>query len=646
MWNVSHRPMQFFPALAFVLLMIESAEAQFSGGRVLTACLSPDGSLAVTGTGEKRIHELVLWDVETMQELRVFPQQASVRQVVFSPNGIHVAAACFDQTVKLLDTTTGRIVAVLRGHPDGVNGVSYSADGSRLASISLDGTVKVWQAADWKELRTWKVGSHRPYTVGLSPDGSRLLSAGRGNAIEIWDVEQKVVLRRLTGHTEAVESAAYSPDGTRIVSAGWDRTIRLWDAETGSQQHVLKGHDEKIQRVTFSPDGSRLLTASADKSARLWRVDDPRIVEMIRAHHQRLYDVNFAADGKRFITASFDTTASVWETDSKQEIAKLNRRPLATTLTRVATLPAHHGGTSFVAFTPDGVTMATGGNDNVIRIWDMNDGALRYTLDRHDENVTTGSISRDGKYLATSGRDGVIHLWDLESGKWIRRIGDQDQLMTQLRFLSGDRLVAANRDGTVRITNFQSDEFVVEFEASVRPIRRLAVSPDESLIVTCSGEASELRLWNADSGESVGGIPNFTNAEIVDLEFSHDGSVLAMVGTDHFLTLWDVDQRRERATLRHPSSAIAFTRHGFELTSAGLDGRLAMFDARTLKRWQSAGNPIAQVTEVRLLPDRVTLATVTKDGRVILWAPADRPDLTASRVKEMWSNFRLPLTDN
>src|SRR5437773_2371288 len=70
-----------------------------------------------------------------------------VRSVVFSSNGLRLAEASGDGTVKIWDATSDQCLETLEGHSDSVNSVVFSSNGQRLASASDDGTVKIWDAA-------------------------------------------------------------------------------------------------------------------------------------------------------------------------------------------------------------------------------------------------------------------------------------------------------------------------------------------------------------------------------------------------------------------------------------------------------------------------------------------------------------------
>ena len=105
-------------------------------------------------------------------------------KILASPDGTRLAGAMVDRTVVIWDASTGRQVAVLRGHSDLVLGLAWSPDGTRLASASYDHTVR------------------------------------------LWDIERNTS-RVLRGHDSAVEAVAWTDDD-RIISGSRDATIRIW----------------------------------------------------------------------------------------------------------------------------------------------------------------------------------------------------------------------------------------------------------------------------------------------------------------------------------------------------------------------------------------------------------------------------------
>jgi WD40 repeat protein len=115
--------------------------------------------------------------------------------------------------------------------------------------------------------------------------------------------------------------------------------------------------------------------------------------------------VAFAPDGQTLATGGADGAVRLWDLADRAR-----PRPLGP-------LQGHTDAVSSVAFAPDGTMLATGGADNTVRLWDLADRArprpLGPPLQGRTGSVLSVAFAPDGQMLATGGDDRTVRLWDL-----------------------------------------------------------------------------------------------------------------------------------------------------------------------------------------------------------------------------------------
>ena len=278
-----------------------------------------------------------------------------VWSVAFSPNGKMLASASWDQTVRLWNVNTGRLLHTLTGHTNDIMSVAFSPDGNTLTSASWDGTIRLWNPRNGKLKRTVTEHAGGVASVAFSPDGNTLASGSADRTVRLWNTTTWKLERTLTRHTDVVEIVAFSPDGKTLASGSRDTTIRLWNPNNGQHKRTLTEHTAPVNALVFSPDGKTLASGSRDRTIRLWNPNNGQEEDTLTGYTDGVNPVAFSPDGAMLIIGGHGIF--LWDTQTGEY-----KKPLAGNI----------GGAISVVFSPDGQMVASGSADNKVRLWEYN----------------------------------------------------------------------------------------------------------------------------------------------------------------------------------------------------------------------------------------------------------------------------------
>ena len=297
--------------------------------------------------------------------LRTMPVgNLGVRDIAFTPDGKTLLTANGDGTLKIWNVATGESVRALPGHTGVVGAVRVTADG-RYAVSAGDHTVRIWSLPDGKPVRTIDATTPQVFSLDVSPNGQTLATGGADGTAKVWTFEGAPVATLKTGKSGRVLSVAFSPDGSRLVTAGDDKLIRSWTTSDWKPQRVFTGHAAAVDRAIVAPDGQTLVSASDDHTVRLWHLESGRSLSTFSLHTDEVWTVAVSPDGGTLITGGKDARLGV----RQLPWGKLEQE-----------VPLNAGTvTPVVAFSPDGVTVASG-HAGFVYLWRLARGVTHATV--------------------------------------------------------------------------------------------------------------------------------------------------------------------------------------------------------------------------------------------------------------------------
>lgn len=240
------------------------------------AAFSPDSKYIASVDDEFKVE---LWDVEKGTERDLISSaQRNYSSVRFSPDGKTLAyIGVFGTSVEIVniqrDYESKKLPAdsfVDSSDSLRLISVAFSPNGRKLISGSSDNTIKMWDVNSTRLIKTIPGHTGEVYSAVFSPNGQIIASGGKDKTIRLWNAISGRPVRTLKGHTGEVMSIDFSPGGKILASASFDRTVKLWDAATGKILRTLSGHTGEVQSVKFSPDGKLLASGSYDTQIKLW----------------------------------------------------------------------------------------------------------------------------------------------------------------------------------------------------------------------------------------------------------------------------------------------------------------------------------------------------------------------------------------
>jgi WD40 repeat protein len=540
-----------------------------------------------------------------------------------------------DGSLRRWNTLTGQALAQLN-HGGPVTAVAVRGDGQRWASASGNNTLKLWNATNNQQLAEMRGDIRAQTLVARLTQEKNDATARLNDAKTAADAAEKDLPVKTDAEKKASEALAAADKDveakaaalTTVASTKADAEKLAIEAAAVAQKAAV-AMAEANQLALEMMAKARLLAEKAEQ-ARLVAADDAANAQLAKVHADAMA-LAAAADAQAKAAEAAKTAPAKTATDTAQSAATAAQKALdtgkpfndaATALAQSQSaqrsakqtheLAARESAVAAAAVPAAKDTLAKA--DATLKKSDVDLAAAVAAEQQAQLPVHTVAFSPDGRTLASGGEFGAVHTWDAETGKAVASYVGHAGPVRQAAYLSADALVSASADKQAIVWNLNPSwrlERVIgniaDPDTLVDRVAAVDFHPDGTLLAAAGGVPSrggELKIFRVADGALVRAIADPHTDAVASVAFSPDGRFLASAAADKYVKKWDAAAGELRLQFEGHTNyvtGVAWRAGGKVLVSSGSDGTIRTWDAETGDRIRLIQGYNKQVSAVKFV---------------------------------------------
>jgi len=515
---------------------------------------------------------------------------------------------------------------------------------NKMVVADRNGLVSVW---DQNSNKTTKLKTGvQISSFDVSKNGNLIVigSSVEAKKLTVWNLDTGRMVRDLSDSIKGnyVTCVEFSPNGRQLAVADSNSGVFGWQVSGSSLGSPLKfprlHPDDPVNDTSFSPDGSRLATVSKSGLCLVWNWQS-RTPFTAYAHDSPLKAVAFrpSKSGTSKELACADATGAIVFLDAtiandyRQWMKQENPQRLSALKTKIrkSTLEAHQSAVNAIRFSKNGSILYSGGDDRVVRIWNLKKQVEIKSLRGHEESVTALRVLNGGSTIASIAQTGQLRVWDVNKYEDQRVFNSKDKTSNEfVRFSQNGRWFATGKEnGKLFVRDKDSRKLAIELAFEDNLGKDASWLPRSRRLIT-SGK-NRLTIW--DDGRSVfetkkiGGDGRFAVSS--DERLMVTGGDAGQRGKRAQPTsVWNVQTGQKIADLlpsgsRYKTTAIAISPNSryAAVATGSTEGIVFLFDLLTMQKVDQVEAHRGWISDLKFFPDNRLASADSLEGYVNVW---------------------------
>jgi WD40 repeat protein/serine/threonine protein kinase len=355
-------------------------------------------------------------------------------------------------------------------------------------------------------------------------------------------------------------------------------------------ERVFQDRGGSVHSVAMLPDGKTGLSDGPLGSVMRWDFASGKLIKSHNVHSKVVKCVVTTPDGTHSVSGGEDGMLRMWN--------------LVTDLPPDFFGRGHVGPINSVAMFSDGKHCATGGGDKSVRVWELHKGLITKTLWGHESDVNAVVVTEDMQTLISGASDGSLRIWDVATATWRRIIKDGQKIIFGVCMHPDmKRVFSAGSEGSLYLYNLETGTREHAYVGHNGTVRCVAATENGRFLLS-GGDDHTVRLWDIESGRCLRTIRGHLGP-VQTLALSSDGLHLLCGSAENEgrpLRLWKLEHGGGEAELYAATMAVCRVQNQLQAQNVSREFEAQLTAARAALEAGSARDACEHLKLAREVP--------------------------------------------